>query len=132
MAHFGRATQQFRQPLDTAKQYRVSAWLGFKTAWNDEIKKFERQSPEEISICRKLFEELARHPGLQLSVNIDERMHGIDDVKQFPRVATMTLYVGNPPTHGYQQPQPVENPEHFDEIPFDNDKDADDVMVGFE
>ena len=132
MAHFGRATQQFRQPLDTAKQYRVSAWLGFKTAWNDDTRKFERQSPEEISICRKLFEELARHPGLQLSVNIDERLRDVDDVKQFPRVATMTLYVGNPPTHGYQQPQPVENPEHFDEIPFDNDKDADDVFVGFE
>ena len=132
MAHFGKATQQFRQPLDTAKQYRVSAWLGFKTAWNDDTRKFERQSPEEISICRKLFEELARHPGLQLSVNIDERLRDVDDVKQFPRVATMTLYVGNPPTHGYQQPQPVENPEHFDEIPFDNDKDADDVFVGFE
>jgi len=132
MAHFGRATQQFRQPLDTAKQYRVSAWLGFKTAWNDEIKKFERQSPEEISICRKLFEELARHKGLQLSVNIDERMHGIDDVKQFPRVATMTLYVGNPPSQGYQQPQPEEKPSLDDDIPFGNSNDADDVMVGFE
>ena len=58
MAHFGRATQQFRQPLDTAKQYRVSAWLGFKTAWNDDTRKFEKQSPQEIIICRKLFEEL--------------------------------------------------------------------------
>ena len=125
MAHFGRATQQFRQPLDTAKQYRVSAWLGFKTAWNNETNKYERQTPEEISQCRKLFEELARHPGLQLSVCIDERLRDVDDVRQFPRVATMTLYVGN---HTAQDGKQFEQQQQqVDEPSLDDDE-----FVGFE
>ena len=132
MPHFGRATQQFKQPLDENKKYRVTAWLNFKQEWNDAEKKYERQSPEEISICRKLFEQLAQHPGLQLQINIDERVPGVDDVKQFPRVAVMNLYVGNAPRQDDQQQQIEEQPSFDDDIPFGNDTVDNDEMVGFE
>ena len=82
MPHFGKSNHQFRTSLDSTKQYRITAWLSFKQTWNDAEKRFEKNTPEEISICRKLFEQLAQHPGLQLQLNIDERMSGIDDVKQ--------------------------------------------------
>lgn len=95
MPHFGKSNHQFRTSLDSTKQYRITAWLSFKQTWNDAEKRFDKNTPEEISVCRKLFEQLAQHPGLQLQLNIDERMSGIDDVKQFPRAAIVNLYVGN-------------------------------------
>ena len=124
MPHFGKSNHQFRTSLDSTKQYRITAWLSFKQTWNDAEKRFERLSPQEVSICRKLFEQLAQHPGLQLQVNIDERMHGIDDVKQFPRAATVNLYVGNiqKPEFQTQQNAAVETkPDLEDEIPFGNE-----------
>ena len=124
MPHFGKSNHQFRTSLDSTKQYRITAWLSFKQTWNDAEKRFDRLSPQEISICRKLFEQLAQHPGLQLQVNIDERMNNIDDVKQFPRAATVNLYVGNiqKPEFQTQQNSAVETkPELDDEIPFGNE-----------
>lgn len=124
MPHFGKSNHQFRTSLDSTKQYRITAWLSFKQTWNDAEKRFERLSPQEISICRKLFEQLAQHPGLQLQLNIDERMHGIDDVKQFPRAATVNLYVGNiqKPEFQTQQNAAVETKSDLDdEIPFGNE-----------
>ena len=134
MPHFGKSNHQFRTSLDSTKQYRVTAWLSFKQTWNDAEKRFEKNTPEEISICRKLFEQLAQHPGLQLQLNIDERMSGIDDVKQFPRAAILNLYVGNQQKPEYQQPEAaVETSQDLDDyIPFGNSDDADDVFVGFE
>ncbi len=134
MPHFGKSNHQFRTSLDSTKQYRVTAWLSFKQTWNDAEKRFEKNTPEEISVCRKLFEQLAQHPGLQLQLNIDERMSGIDDVKQFPRAAILNLYVGNQqkPEYQTQQQQTKEKPKFDDDIPFGDTDDADDVFVGFE
>jgi hypothetical protein len=134
MPHFGKSNHQFRTSLDSTKQYRITAWLSFKQTWNDAEKRFDKNTPEEISICRKLFEQLAQHPGLQLQLNIDERMSGIDDVKQFPRAAIVNLYVGNmqKPDFQTQQNDAVETSQDLDdEIPFGNSDEADE-MVGFE
>ena len=134
MPHFGKSNHQFRTSLDSTKQYRITAWLSFKQTWNDAEKRFERNTPEEISVCRKLYEQLAQHPGLQLQLNFDERMSGIDDVKQFPRAAIVNLYVSNMQKPEYQQPAAaVETSQDLDdEIPFGNTDDADDEFVGFE
>jgi len=134
MPHFGKSNHQFRTSLDSTKQYRITAWLSFKQTWNDAEKRFDKNTPEEISICRKLFEQLAQHPGLQLQLNIDERMSGIDDVKQFPRAAIVNLYVGNmqKPDFQTQQQQIEETPSFDDDIPFGNDKPDDGDFVGFE
>lgn len=134
MPHFGKSNHQFRTTLDSTKQYRITAWLNFKRTWNDAQQKYEPNTPEEISICRKLFEQLAQHPNLQLQLNIDERMSGIDDVKQFPRAAIVNLYVGNmqKPDFQTQQNDAVETSQDLDdEIPFGNSDEADE-MVGFE
>ncbi len=51
-------------------------------------------------------------------------MNNIDDVKQFPRAATVNLYVGNiqKPEFQTQQNTAVETkPDLDDEIPFGND-----------
>lgn len=135
MPHFGKSNHQFRTSLESTKQYRITAWLSFKQTWNDAEKRFEKNTPEEISVCRKLFEQLAQHPGLQLQINIDERMRDVDDVKQFPRAAIVNLYVGNMQKPGYQnltsdqaaalsgtiKTQDGEAAFQDDEIPFGNE-----------
>lgn len=133
MPHFGISNYQFRNAIDTAKTYKITAWLGFKQEWREETG-YSKPTPEEISICRKLFEQLAQHPGLQLQVSIDERLRGVDDYKQYPRVARMNLFVGNlsKPEYQTQKQQIEETPSFDDDIPFGNDKPADDDFVGFE
>jgi len=131
--HFGLSNYQFRNAIDTAKTYKISAWLGFKQEWREGIG-YDKPTPEEISVCRKLFEQLAQHPGLQIQISIDERLRGVDDYKQYPRVARMNLFVGNVSKPEYQKPEAaVETSQDLDdEIPFGDTDDADDVFVGFE
>tara|TARA_R100000388_G_scaffold87549_1_gene67513 strand:- start:47 stop:445 length:399 start_codon:yes stop_codon:yes gene_type:complete len=104
MPHFGISNYQFRNAIDTAKTYKITAWLAFKQEWREGIG-YDKMTPEEISVCRKLFEQLAQHPGLQLQIYIDERLRDVDDYKQYPRVARMNLYVGNAPKPEYQTQQ---------------------------
>lgn len=130
--HFGLSNYQFRNAIDTAKTYKISAWLGFKQEWRDGAG-YSKATPEEISICRKLFEQLAQHPGLQIQISIDERLRGVDDYKQYPRVARMNLFVGNLSKPEYQQPEATEEkPDLDDDIPFGGNDDANDDFVGFE
>ena len=132
MPHFGISNYQFRNAIDTAKTYKITAWLGFKQEWREETG-YSKPTPEEISICRKLFEQLAQHPGLQLQVSIDERLRGVDDYKQYPRVARMNLFVGNLSKPEYQQPEATEEkPDLDDDIPFGGNDDANGDFVGFE
>jgi hypothetical protein len=80
-----------------------------------------------------LFEQLAQHPGLQIQISIDERLRGVDDYKQYPRVARMNLFVGNLSKPEYQQPEATEEkPDLDDDIPFGGNDDANDNFVGFE
>jgi len=117
MPHFGISNYQFRNALDTAKTYRISAWLGFKQEWREGIG-YDKPTPEEISVCRKLFEQLAQHPGLQLQISIDERLRGVENVKEFPRVARIPLYVGNVSKPEYQpQEAAVETSSGFEQAP---------------
>ena len=131
--HFGLSNYQFRNAIDTAKTYKISAWLGFKQEYRDGAG-YSKPTPEEISVCRKLFEQLVQHPGLQIQISIDERLRGVDDYKQYPRVARMNLFVGNLSKPEYQQPEATEEPSQDleDEIPFGRNSDADDEFVGFE
>lgn len=119
MPHFGKSNHQFRTNLDSTKQYRITAWLNFARTWNDAEKKYEPNTPQEISVCRKLFEQLAQHPGLQLQLNIDERMRDVEDVKQFPRAAIVNLYIGNQQKPDFQtQPAAaVETSSGFEQAP---------------
>ncbi len=123
MPHFGLSNYQFRNAMDTAKTYKITAWLGFKKEYNKETG-YDKMTPEEISICRKLFEQLAQHKGLQLQISIDERLRDVDDYKKYPRVARMNLFVGNvsKPEFQTQQNAAVETkPDLDDEIPFGSD-----------
>ena len=131
--HFGLSNYQFRNAIDTAKTYNITAWLGFRQEYHKETG-YDKPTPEEISVCRKLFEQLAQHPGLQIQISIDERLHGVDDYKQYPRVARMNLFVGNLSKPEYQQPAAaVETSQDLDdEIPYGDTDDADDEFVGFE
>ena len=133
MPHFGISNYQFRNAIDTAKTYKITAWLGFKQEWREGAG-YSKATPEEISICRKLFEQLAQHPGLQIQISIDERLRGVDDYKQYPRVARMNLFVGNlsKPEYQTQKQQIEETPSFDDDIPFGNDKPDDGDFVGFE
>ena len=121
MPHFGLSNYQFRNAMDTAKTYKITAWLGFKKEYHKETG-YEKMTPEEISICRKLFEQLAQHRGLQLQISIDERLRDVDDYKQYPRVARMNLFVGNvsKPEFQTQQNAAVETSQDLkDEKTFD-------------
>ena len=130
--HFGLSNYQFRNAIDTAKTYKISAWLGFKQEWREGAG-YSKPTPEEISVCRKLFEQLAQHPGLQIQISIDERLRGVDDYKQYPRVARMNLFVGNLSKPEYQQPEATEEkPDFDDDIPMSGNDDANDDFVGFE
>ena len=132
MPHFGLSNYQFRNAIDTAKTYKISAWLGFKQEWREGAG-YSKPTPEEISVCRKLFEQLAQHPGLQIQISIDERLRGVDDYKQYPRVARMNLFVGNLSKPEYQQPEATEEKHDLDDdIPFSGNDDANDNFVGFE
>ncbi len=111
--HFGLSNYQFRNAMDTAKTYKITAWLGFKKEYNKETG-YDKMTPEEISICRNLFEKLAQHPGLQLQISIDERLRDVDDYKQYPRVARMNLYVGNARKPEYQT-QHIKDDKTFDQ-----------------
>ena len=117
MPHFGISNYKFKNALDTAKTYRITAWLGFKQEWRDGIG-YDKPTPEEISVCRKLFEQLAQHPGLQIQISIDERLSGVENVKEFPRVARIPLYVGNVSKPEYQQQEAaVETSSGFEQAP---------------
>ena len=117
MPHFGISNYKFKNALDTAKTYRITAWLGFKQEWREGIG-YDKPTPEEISVCRKLFEQLAQHPGLQLQISIDERLRGVENVKEFPRVARIPLYVGNVSKPEYQpQEAAVETSSGFEQAP---------------
>ena len=64
--------ENFNLDRDLIMQIQNSMDILREEDWNDAEKKYEPNTPEEISVCRKLFEQLAQHPGLQLQLNIDE------------------------------------------------------------
>ena len=123
MPHFGLSNYQFRNAMDTAKTYKITAWLGFKKEYKEGTG-YDKMTPEELTICRKLFEQLAQHPGLQLQISIDERLRDVDDYKQYPRVARMNLFVGNIKKQEFraQENDAAETKSDLDdEIPFGSD-----------
>tara|TARA_R100000808_G_C2148583_1_gene156752 strand:+ start:1521 stop:1898 length:378 start_codon:yes stop_codon:yes gene_type:complete len=90
MPHFSMSKWQPKQTLNSDKEYRIFAYLNFSTPWNDGLKRYEFQTEEQKEICNNLFSELSK-AGVKLSVTITERSG--DDVKSFPVVARMPLFV---------------------------------------
>ena len=109
MPHFSRSKLKLKQPLSPDKEYRVTAYLNFKTNWNESTQKFEPMTPEQKQTCEDLHAQLAAH-GVEIGITFAERT-GALDVREFPRAGYITLYVNTPRVEGapsYQQ-QPQQN-----------------------
>ena len=110
MPHFSRSTLQLKQPLRPDKEYRVTAYINFKTNWNESTQRFEPMTPEQRQTCDELHAQLAAH-GVELGITFSEKT-GALDVREFPRAGYITLFVNTPRAEGapgYQQQQPQQN-----------------------
>ena len=110
MPHFSHSKLKLKQPLSPDKEYRVTAYLNFKTNWNESTQRFEPMTPEQKQTCEDLHAQLAAH-GVEIGITFAERTNALD-VREFPRAGYITLYVNTPRAEGapgYQQQQPQQN-----------------------
>jgi|21_taG_2_1085346.scaffolds.fasta_scaffold39730_2 hypothetical protein len=110
MPHFSRSKLKLKQPLSPDREYRVTAYLNFKTDWNESTQRFEPMTPEQKQTCEDLHAQLAAH-GVEIGITFAERT-AAQDVREFPRAGYITLFVNTPRAEGapgYQQQQPQQN-----------------------
>ena len=82
------------------KEYTASAWLQFKTPWDDATNRPSEMTAEQQTICNNLARQL-HQAGVQLSLTIQEKTG--PDYKDWPYVGRAILFT-NAPSDSSQQP----------------------------
>lgn len=101
MPHFSRSKIKMRRDVQMSdmhgepKEYRGIAFLQFRTEWNDTTKSFAPMTAEQKQICEDLYQQLAS-AGVELGITISERVPGVEDVRDFPKVMSFQLMVNKP------------------------------------
>lgn len=126
LPHLSRSEVKLRQPVDMQTPagvpviYRGSAYLQFKTAWDDNTHRFEPMTDEQKKTCDDFAEQLRDH-GIQISVSLQAKIG--DEPRSWPKVLTMTLLPNKPrddaqqaPMDQQQAPAPSAPPQTSKEI----------------
>ena len=76
-----------------AKEYTASAWLQFKTPWDEATNRPAEMTVDQQTICNNLARQL-HQAGVQLSLTIQEKTG--PDYKDWPYVGRSILYTNAP------------------------------------
>jgi len=126
MPHFSKSRLKLKANLSVDKEYRATGYVNIRTAWNDELRKFEPMTEAQKATCENLYKQLL-DAGAEIGVTLAERTEAID-VREFPKVAYIPLFTNKPydaadrqVTSGYQAPPqdykaPVAGADLEDEI----------------
>ena len=75
------------------KEYTASAWLQFKTPWDDATNRPSEMTSDQQAICNNLAKQL-HQAGVQLSLTIQEKTG--PDYKDWPYVSRAILFTNAP------------------------------------
>ena len=104
MPGFGRSKFKLRQDIAMADddgspvEYQSSAFIQFRTEFNEETRRFAPMTDEQREICDEIH-AMIFEAGVELGISITRRIPGETDVRQFPKVATFSL-IANEPKNG--------------------------------
>ena len=124
MPHFSKSRLKLKANLSVDKEYRATGYVNIRTAWNDELRKFEPMTEAQKATCENLYKQLL-DAGAEIGVTLAERNEAID-VREFPKVCYIPLFTNKPydsdrQASGYQAPPqdykaPPSNKDLEDEI----------------
>ena len=101
MPHFSRSKFKMRgnvQMMDETGEhieYRGIAFIQFRTEWDDQAKRFTPMTAEQKKICEDLHQQLS-DAGVELGVTVSQRVPGVEDVREYPKVMQFQLMVNDP------------------------------------
>lgn len=115
MPHFSRSRIKMRKDVRAVDmhgepvEYRGIAFLQFRTEWNDTTRSFKPMTPQQKQICEDLYLQLAE-AGVELGITITERVPGVEDVRQFPKVMSFQLMVNRIDGSAPMKSNPIATP----------------------
>ena len=117
MAQFSRTKFKLKQDViavddaGNANEYRASAFLQFRTEWDDNNRRYKEMTDNQKQICEELHQKLYQ-AGVEFGISIQYRdpMAG-DDLKLMPKIATFSLLCNEPK----QKPKPEPEPDVGDD-----------------
>tara|TARA_R100000700_G_scaffold25256_2_gene32009 strand:- start:128 stop:487 length:360 start_codon:yes stop_codon:yes gene_type:complete len=112
MAQFSRTKFKLKQDViavddaGNANEYRASAFLQFRTEWDDNNRRYKEMTDNQKQICEELHQQLYQ-AGVEFGISIQYRdpMAG-DDLKLMPKIATFSLLCNEPKQKPKPQPEP--------------------------
>jgi hypothetical protein len=81
--------------------YRATAFIQYKTDWNDNTRRYEPMTPEQQAKCNELGKMLA-DAGVEISIGLFLRAG--EQPSQFPKMAQFTIYPNKPRDNQGQAP----------------------------
>lgn len=132
MPHFSKSRLKLKANLSVDKEYRATGYVNIRTAWNDELRKFEQMTEAQKATCENLYKQLL-DAGAEIGVTLSERTEAID-VREFPKVAYIPLFTNKPydadrqVTSGYQAPPQDYQQKALDSRPDPSNKDLEDEI----
>jgi hypothetical protein len=101
MPQFSRAKFKMRQDIQATddmgvpNEFRATAYLQFRTEWDDNARRFKPMSPEQQALCDELHQQLFE-AGVEFGISVQYRAEGVEDVKDMPKVMTFSLLCNEP------------------------------------
>tara|TARA_R110000765_G_scaffold415517_1_gene516697 strand:+ start:321 stop:704 length:384 start_codon:yes stop_codon:yes gene_type:complete len=94
MPHFSKSSFKTKQTLSPDREYRATAYVNMRTPWDDNTGRYQPMTQDQRNVCERLHKEL-HAAGVEIGVTIAERSQALE-VKDFPKVAFISLFVNEP------------------------------------
>jgi len=113
LPHLSRSDVNLRNPVDMQTpdgvpiEYRGSAYLQFKTPWDDNTGRYAPMSEDQKKICDDLAKQMLSQ-NIRISVSLQAKIG--DEPRQWPKVLTMTLLPNKPRDSTQQAPVAPQQP----------------------
>ncbi len=79
-----------------AYEYRGTAFLQFRTDYNEDTNQYQPMTAAQEKICEDLWRQL-HDAGVQIGMTVAQRLPGETDVRKFPKVMSFSLVCNDPP-----------------------------------